>query len=63
MKLKPCPFCGAKPKLVSYMVEKDRMYYVGCKNKECVNICETGVSLSKQKTIDKWNKRHETTNN
>ena len=51
-KLQPCPFCGAKARLISD--NRDKVYFVMCSNIKC------GVKLStsgnKDEAIAKWNR-------
>lgn len=53
-KLKPCPFCGGKAKLVETYVEKGIwVYSVDCSN------CKTRQQVSKteEEAINAWNTR------
>lgn len=52
-KLKPCPFCGGKARLVPY---GDEHYFVSCTNIKC---CATAGRhmQNKDEAIKAWNRR------
>lgn len=53
--LKPCPFCGKKPKLYNFQLSK--AYIVSCVNDNCKIRPETVVYQRKPYAIKAWNKR------
>ena len=52
--LKPCPFCGKKPKI------KKAVYggiYVTCTNIDCYAVVSTRMEYSRYAAIAAWNRR------
>lgn len=56
-KLKPCPFCGSKAKLIRIdLGEKTRFYTTVCLGDRCVGNYN-GVHDTQQKAVAAWNRR------
>lgn len=58
--LKPCPFCGIKPKISNYYNEAfGRTYTFKDNHKEDCFLSDVklGEEYSKKKLIEKWNRR------
>ena len=55
-KLKPCPFCGAKPHPTTADLLTRPCFYYECENKTC-HAAEKGWHDTKQEAIDAWNTR------
>lgn len=53
--IKPCPFCGS-PGFVHDIIMSPH-YYVSCGDKKCPAFNVNTVAWTKQKAIEKWNKR------
>ena len=51
--LKPCPFCGEKPKVCKYGIE----WCIECHSDTCWIVPETGLCESLEEAIQKWNRR------
>ena len=64
--LKPCPFCGRKPKvckrLISWSSQVLKMYQVACPFKTCRVKPMTEWREKKQDCIADWNTRNEVKN-
>ena len=60
-KLKPCPFCGEKAKLVTFNDKKtdDIWYTVRCSNPNCVGFYINPQYSYEGLATDKWNRRAE----
>ena len=52
-KLKPCPFCGGKARLVPY---GDEHYFVSCTNIKCCATASRHMQ-NKDEAIKAWNRR------
>ena len=50
--LKPCPFCGGKPKLFKHQLHDFVYYFVHCE--DC---CDNPPKSTGQEAIDHWNTR------
>ena len=50
MELKPCPFCGGEPEIIT---DLSGGFYIHCKN--CG--CSTFGAMHKELAIEKWNRR------
>lgn len=60
-KMKPCPFCGAEPKIGSYLIPYTvETYDVYCANKNCAVQPYTPVFKDSKSAVKCWNKRTET---
>lgn len=59
--LKPCPFCGKKPKIVKNKafteINNSNFYKIGCISNSCLINPISGWSTDKSKLIKSWNKR------
>lgn len=56
--LKPCPFCGGKPKYLSTVRKSGRIIYeIWCGNNDCDIGPEVTVWDDKEKIITAWNRR------
>lgn len=57
-KLKPCPFCGGKARIVDFMnYDYEKRFEVCCSNMDCFILPHTRESATKQKAIEAWNRR------
>ena len=65
MKLKPCPFCGSKARLVRR--KSNGAFDIGCENLDCYGwncteedcvLCKDGY-VKKEEAIKAWNRRIE----
>ncbi len=56
-KLKPCPLCNYKSKLVQkgYNVDNKRLYHITCKGRRC--IIKTRDNTDLMKLLEQWQKR------
>lgn len=64
MKLKPCPFCGAEPELISEesLIPGHKLFHVECVNDGCqMDDVSTACSSSPFGAVDAWNCRAERT--
>jgi hypothetical protein len=57
MRLLPCPFCGAEPKMDQYNVKGTNHWDVSCMNDDCLVLVETDEFESQEEAIRAWNKR------
>lgn len=55
--LKPCPFCGEEPEIVSYISYHKTVYKVRCNNRDCPIIAATLDYISIEDAIEAWNRR------
>ena len=55
-KLKPCPFCGEKPKLKEHILYKHN-YIVHCTNDFCLVEPCTKLYPKEKQAIEAWNRR------
>lgn len=51
--LKPCPFCGKKPRVVGVVPQ----IYIACVNEKCPVNSETIFFQTREKAIEAWNRR------
>ena len=57
-KLKPCPFCGTRPRGASkYKCRDEDWYCVKCPSLDCVVIPVTSSYLSAEAAREAWNTR------
>ena len=52
--LKPCPFCGVTPELED---GGDRPWVIGCRNPDCLVLCDMDGADTKAETRKAWNTR------
>lgn len=56
-KLKPCPWCGCKPKIgIEPMYDE---YWVSCRAIKCDVNAQTSIHRTKEAAIKAWNTRKE----
>ena len=57
--IKPCPFCGKKPKLDRISDNyADALYQIGCRYSLC-NAKPNVIKIGKERAIEAWNRRNE----
>lgn len=56
--LKPCPFCGEKPKVV----EDISVSWVVCDNERCMVYARTLLNKTREEAIEAWNARADAIN-
>lgn len=58
-RLKPCPFCGQKPKLLGHVGEANRtsFFAIRCVNLKCPASCVAVMDKESDKAAAKWNTR------
>ena len=61
-KLKPCPFCGRKPRVFRAAMPRHIEYQVACPFKTCLVQPMTGWREEKKDCIADWNIRNEVKN-
>lgn len=52
-KLKPCPFCGRKPKVH----KTNGIFWINCPNKKCGVSSATLTKLNETDVVEIWNRR------
>lgn len=57
LKLKNCPFCGSKAKIINLDDEGDDYFMVQCENEECGAGCTFGEG-TKTQISKRWNNRN-----
>ena len=55
--LKPCKYCGEKPKVFSLGVRIDNEYWIRCENKTCQEKPFTASYDTEHEAIEAWNHR------
>ena len=58
-KLKPCPFCGGKAKLLHIKDLVSEFWRVYCKNEDCPVEPKTRAYNRREMAIETWNRRKE----
>ena len=54
--LKPCPFCGIKPKLKESLRSQGTCYYIQCNNDDCIVKWHTKNHDSAIEICEVWNR-------
>ena len=55
--LKPCPFCGGQPEIVTPEETDGQYWFIACTNDNCWGIAGTELCDTETEAIDKWNRR------
>ena len=56
-RLKPCPFCGGHPEIVTPEETDGQYWFIACTNDNCWGIAGTELCETESEAIDKWNRR------
>ena len=57
IELKPCPFCGGHPEIVTPEETDGQYWFIACTNDNCWGIAGTDLCDTETEAIDKWNRR------
>lgn len=58
IKLRPCPFCGGKAKINTYLETARAGYEVSCRNEDCEMIVATELYPTEEEAAAAWNRRY-----
>lgn len=63
VELKPCPFCGGQPEIVTPEETDGQYWFIACTNDNCWGIAVSDFCETESEAIDKWNHRENGENN
>ena len=55
--IKPCPFCGGRPEIVTPEETDGQYWFIACTSDNCWGIAGTELCDTETEAIDKWNRR------